>query len=72
VRQKRAVTRRQVTSTASSSQPAPVLWKFASGSAAFGIFIDSQRCWMGNQQGKVFAVDRALVKGSLNINCQMG
>jgi predicted DNA-binding WGR domain protein len=57
VRQKRSVTRRQVTSTASSSQPAPVLWKFASGSSAFGIFIDSQRCWIGNQQGKVFAVD---------------
>jgi predicted DNA-binding WGR domain protein len=57
VRAKRSVTRRQVTSTASSSQPAPVLWKFASGSAAFGIFIDSQRCWIGNQQGKVFAVD---------------
>ncbi len=57
-RQKRSVTRRQVTSTASTAKQAPILWKFASGSAAFGIFIDAERCWVGNQAGKVFALDR--------------
>ncbi|BAZ28698.1 WGR domain-containing protein [Cylindrospermum sp. NIES-4074] len=57
VRQKRSVTRRQVTSTASTSKQAPILWKFNSNSAAFGIFIDANRCWVGNQNGQVFALD---------------
>lgn len=57
VRQKRAVTRRQVTSTASTARQAPILWKFTSNSAAFGIFIDNERCWVGNQAGQVFALD---------------
>ena len=57
VRQKRAVTRRQVTSTASTAKQAPILWKFTSNSAAFGIFIDNERCWVGNQAGQVFALD---------------
>lgn len=57
VRQKRAVTHRQVTSTASTAKQAPILWKFASGSSAFGIFIDAERCWVGNQAGKVFALN---------------
>jgi len=57
VRQKRAVTRRAVTSTVSTAKAAPILWKFTSKSAAFGIFIDAKRCWMGNQAGQVFALD---------------
>jgi outer membrane protein assembly factor BamB len=57
VRQKRPVTRRQVTSTTSTAKQAPILWKFASGSSAFGIFIDAERCWVGNQAGKVFALN---------------
>lgn len=57
VRQKRAVTRRQITSTASTAKQAPILWKFSSNSAAFGIFIDHERCWVGNQAGQVFALD---------------
>lgn len=57
VREKRAVTRREVTSTISDSKPAPILWKFTSNSAAFGIFIDAKRCWIGNQAGQVFALD---------------
>ena len=56
-RQKRPVTRRQVTSTTSTAKQAPILWKFASGSSAFGIFIDAERCWVGNQAGKVFALN---------------
>lgn len=57
VRQKRSVTRRQVTSTASTSQKAPIIWKFTSNSAAFGIFIEANCCWVGNQNGQVFALD---------------
>lgn len=57
VRQKRPVTRRQVTSTVSTAKQAPILWKFASNSAAFGIFIDANRCWVGNQAGQVFALN---------------
>ncbi|BAY99550.1 WGR domain-containing protein [Tolypothrix tenuis PCC 7101] len=57
VRQKRSVTRRAVTSTTSTAQQAPILWKFNSNSAAFGIFIDGNRCWVGNQAGQVFALN---------------
>src|SRR5690349_241593 len=46
-RQKRAVTRRPVSSRPSKEKPAPVLWKFDSGAAALGIFIDDNRCWVG-------------------------
>ena len=57
VRQKRVVTRREVTSSISDSKPAPIIWKFTSNSAAFGIFINAKRCWIGNQTGQVFALD---------------
>ncbi|MBD2594803.1 WGR domain-containing protein [Nostoc spongiaeforme FACHB-130] len=57
VRQKRSVTRREVSSTASTAKQAPILWKFAANSAAFGIFIDANRCWLGNQAGQVFALN---------------
>lgn len=57
VRQKRPITQRQITSTASTAKQAPILWKFASGSSAFGIFIDKECCWVGNQKGQVFALD---------------
>jgi outer membrane protein assembly factor BamB len=56
-RQKRPITRRVIVSSQSSAKRAPVLWKFASGSAAFGIFIDDKRCWLGNQAGNVFGLD---------------
>src|SRR5829696_7771241 len=51
-RQKRPVTRRPA-----ASKPAPVIWQFDSGSTAFGIFVDDRRCWVGNQGGRVFALD---------------
>lgn len=57
VRQKRPITRRQVTSTPSTAQRSPILWRFNSGSPAFGIFIDAQHCWLGNQAGRVFKLD---------------
>ena len=57
MRQKRPVTRREVVSQVSTAQRSPILWQFKSKSAAFGIFVDEQRCWMGNQTGEVFAVN---------------
>ncbi len=55
-RQKRPVTQRQTVSRQSSARQAPVLWKFASGSSAFGIFVDDKHCWLGNQRGHVFGL----------------
>ncbi|MEV7966444.1 WGR domain-containing protein [Sphaerisporangium sp. NPDC088356] len=52
----RAVTRRAMVSTRSTASQAPVLWRFASGAAAFGIFVDDERCWVGNQNGDVYTV----------------
>ena len=46
--------------TAVSSWPtvtqAPVLWRFCSGSPAFGIFVDDERCWVGNENGDVYTL----------------
>ncbi|GAA2278211.1 molybdenum metabolism regulator [Streptomyces ruber] len=53
----RAVTRRQVASAPSTARAvAPVLWRFRTGSAAFGIHIDDERCWVGNQAGDVYTL----------------
>src|SRR5215469_12018117 len=57
-RQKRAVSRRQTVSYQSNAHQAPVLWKFASGSAAFGIFVDDRHCWVGNEAGHVFGLNQ--------------
>jgi len=65
VRQKRPVTRRVIVSNRSTARQAPVLWTFASGSAAFGIFIDEQHCWVGNQAGNVFGLDHS---GQVRVN----
>jgi outer membrane protein assembly factor BamB len=61
VRKKRTVTRRFVASPASSRTTAavskervPLLWNFQSGSSAFGIFVNGEACWVGNQDGRVF------------------
>ncbi|WP_009633875.1 WGR domain-containing protein [Synechocystis sp. PCC 7509] len=56
VRAKRAVTRRQIVSNKSSSQQAPTIWQFASGSPAFGIFVEKDRCLVGNEAGQIFAL----------------
>ena len=57
VRKKRAITRRAIQSTRSSAKKAPVLWKFATGRSAFGIFIDDQHCWVGNESGEVYCLN---------------
>jgi predicted DNA-binding WGR domain protein len=56
-RKKRSVTRRPVASKPSSAKQAPVLWKFETGTSAYGIFVDDERCWVGNESGRVFALD---------------
>ncbi|MGA4837754.1 WGR domain-containing protein [Streptomyces sp. G45] len=54
----RAVTRRQVTSAPSTARAvAPVLWRFRTGSSAFGIHVDADHCWVGNQAGDVYTLD---------------
>ncbi|HRI68414.1 MAG TPA: WGR domain-containing protein, partial [Polyangium sp.] len=58
-RQKRPVTRRAIKSMPSTAKQAPVLWKFASGSPAFGIFIDKKLFWVGNEAGAIYAVTAA-------------
>ncbi|GII96649.1 WGR domain-containing protein [Sinosporangium siamense] len=56
VRTRRSVTRRAVVSHSSTASQAPVLWRFNTGDAAFGIYIDDQRCWVGNQAGDVYTL----------------
>ncbi len=56
VRKKRAITRREIKSTKSTAKASPILWKFDTGHAAFGIFIDEERCWVGNEDGRIFAL----------------
>ncbi|QHC21739.1 WGR domain-containing protein [Streptomyces sp. GS7] len=53
----RPVTRRQVGSAPSTARAvAPVLWRFRTGAAAFGIHVAEDRCWVGNQNGEVFTL----------------
>lgn len=56
-RQTRTVVRREVTETRSTTrQIAPVLWRFKTRSAAYGIFVDQNTAWVGNDSGEVFAL----------------
>lgn len=57
-RQKRAVSRRQTVSRQSTAHQAPILWRFASGRATFGIFIDDRHCWLGNEAGHVIGLSQ--------------
>ncbi len=57
VRKKRSITRRSITSKRSTAKKAPVLWKFNSGSPAFGIYIDDNYCWVGNEKGRIFKLN---------------
>ncbi|MBW5486603.1 WGR domain-containing protein [Streptomyces bambusae] len=53
----RPVTRRQVSSAPSTARAtAPVLWRFRTGASAFGIHVDEDRCWVGNQAGDVYTL----------------
>ncbi|MFJ3788852.1 WGR domain-containing protein [Kitasatospora sp. NPDC090091] len=56
VRQRRAVTRRAITSSRSTASQAPVLWRFRSGAAAFGIFVGEEHAWVGNERGDVYTL----------------
>ncbi|WP_327067396.1 WGR domain-containing protein [Kitasatospora sp. NBC_01250] len=55
-RQRRAVTRREMVSTRSTARQAPVLWRFRSGAPAFGIFVDEEQAWVGNESGDVYTL----------------
>jgi predicted DNA-binding WGR domain protein len=64
-RKSRTVTRRPIVSHSSSGSSstsrstvpkAPIIWKFNTPTAAFGIFINDNGCWMGNQEGSIFAL----------------
>lgn len=56
-RASRSITRRAVASAPSTARAtAPVLWRFKTASSAFGIHIDGDRCWVGNQSGDVFSL----------------
>lgn len=57
VRQARAVSRRPITSQRSTARRAPMLWSFATGTAAFGIFVDDHRVMAGNENGDVWSLD---------------
>ncbi|HEU5333655.1 MAG TPA: WGR domain-containing protein [Actinocrinis sp.] len=53
----RSVTRRQVASAPSTAGAyAPMLWRFRTEANAFGIHIGDDRCWVGNQNGDVYAL----------------
>ncbi|WP_127500600.1 WGR domain-containing protein [Actinoplanes solisilvae] len=53
-RQKRSVSRRQIVSTRSTATTrAPMLWRYKSGSPAFGIFVDDDVCMVGNESGLI-------------------
>jgi len=57
VRKKRSITRRAISSSTSKAKRAPVLWKFDTGRAAFGVFVDDNGCWVGNEAGRIFSLD---------------
>jgi predicted DNA-binding WGR domain protein len=66
VRKKRKITRRPVvtssggstmTSSSGKKLKVPALWNFNSGSSAFGIFVNEEACWVGNQNGNVFKLN---------------
>ncbi|BAY27108.1 WGR domain-containing protein [Calothrix sp. NIES-2100] len=38
--------------------PAPILWRFDSGSSTFGLAVEAEHCWLGNEKGQVLKLDR--------------
>jgi len=67
-RKKRAVSRRPIVSTQSTATGAPVLWRYASGSPAFGIFVDGDVCMVGNESGLITTLGHdAAVRGQFQL-----
>jgi outer membrane protein assembly factor BamB/predicted DNA-binding WGR domain protein len=56
---KRTIVRRNVESQIADNTltKAPILWKMNTGSSAFGIYVDSARVWVGNQNGSIFVLN---------------
>lgn len=60
VRKKRATTERPVATTKAAkagTTRAPVLWRYDSGDRAFGVFVDDELCWVGDDDGQISALD---------------
>jgi len=69
VRQKRTMTHRVVESRAATTKTlAPTLWRFKTGSSAFGVFVDQQGCWVGNQAGRVYRLSH---EGEVQLQYQL-
>ncbi|MBC8083211.1 MAG: WGR domain-containing protein [Hymenobacter sp.] len=69
VRQKRTMTQRVVESRpATTKNVAPTLWRFKTGSSAFGVFVDRQGCWVGNQAGRVYRLSH---EGEVQLQYQL-
>jgi outer membrane protein assembly factor BamB/predicted DNA-binding WGR domain protein len=41
-----------------STYQAPICWRFDSGSSTFGLAVEAEHCWLGNEKGQVFKLDR--------------
>lgn len=54
---------RAATPAPSAVKRAPIIWNFDSGSCAFGVFVDENLCWVGNEAGNIFALNH---DGSVN------
>ncbi len=37
---------------------APLRWKFASGFSSFGLAVEQENCWLGNEKGRVLKLDQ--------------
>jgi predicted DNA-binding WGR domain protein len=69
VRQKRTMTHRVVESQpATTKNLAPTLWRFKTGSSAFGVFVNQQGCWVGNQAGRVYRLSH---EGDVQLQYQL-
>ncbi len=42
---------------ASTKGTVPAVWRFNTGRSSFGIYVNAEGCWMGNQSGQVFQLD---------------
>ena len=59
-RERRSRSRRPVATVKQATKGttrAPVLWRYNAGERAFGIFVDAELCWVGDDDGNITAVD---------------
>lgn len=60
-KKKKSSTTPSITSTVNVApdRSAPLLWKFDTGASALGIFVNPSLCWVGNETGKIFALNHS-------------